>query len=111
MGRNAHPAFLWSDMATNITFTLDTTSAIGELGPQRGPSGRVRETVLATGSSSSAGDDGTYTPTYCHKNCTIPEGNFRIASETATLGGASLSIVALDALASNAVRFTIEGDY
>lgn len=98
-------------MATNITFTLDTTSAQGELGPQRGPSGRVRETVLATGSGSAAGDDGTYTPAYCHKNCTIVDGDFRIASATESLGGVSLSIAAISAIGSNAVRFTLEGDF
>jgi hypothetical protein len=98
-------------MATNITFTLDDTSSSGQLGPQRGPSGRVRETVKATGDSSSAGDDGTYVPTYCHKNCTIIDGDFFIDSETDTIAGASLSIKAISALNSNTVRFTLEGDF
>lgn len=98
-------------MATNITFALDTTSQ-QDLGFKSGaPSGRVREIVTATGSSSSAGDDGTYTPAYCHKNCTIVSDGFFVASETDTIAGASLSIQAIGALGSNTVRLILEGDY
>lgn len=98
-------------MATNITFALDTTSR-QDLGFQPGsPSGRVREIVTATGSTSAAGDDGTYTPAYCHKNCTVVSDGFFVASETASLAGASLTIQAIGALGNNTVRLTLEGDY
>jgi len=103
--------FKGNTMATNITFALDTTSK-QDLGFERGAqSGRVREIVTATGSSSSAGDDGTYTPAYAHRNCTVVSDGFFVASETATIAGAALSLQAIGALGSNTVRLIIEGDY
>ncbi len=98
-------------MATNITFTLNNTSSQGELGPQRGPSGRVRETVTAVGSSSVVGDDGTYVPAYCHKNCICITDGFEVTTETDTIGGASLVLTASEALASRTVNLIIEGDF
>mgnify|MGYP000877931723 CR=1 FL=1 len=99
-------------MATTLTITLDTTVAQSDLGPMRGaPSGRVQERIKIVGSGSAAGDTGTYVPAYCHSNCSFPDGDFFVSSETDTIGGASLTITAVSALGSNTVYTNLEGQF
>lgn len=90
--------------------TLTITSPFAELGPTRGPSGKVRETLKIVGASSAAGDTGTVTPAYVHKNAIILGGTFTL-SESVSLAGDTLTITAIPALASNTIYVEIEGDF
>ena len=90
--------------------TLTITSPNAELGPTRGPAGRVRETLKVVGASSAAADTGTVQPVYCKKNIIAFGGVFTV-SESVGIGGTTLTLTAIPALASNTVYVEIEGDF
>lgn len=99
-------------MAATLTITLDTTVTQQDLGPGRGaPSGRVTERIKVVGNASAAGDTGTYIPAYAHGNCSFPEGDFLVSSETTTVGGTTVTITAINAIGSNTVYSTLEGQF
>lgn len=90
--------------------TLTITSPFSEMGPTRGPSGKIRETLKIVGSSSAANDTGTVVPAFVHKNAIALDSGITV-SESVTIGGDTLTITALNAIGSSVVYVEIEGDF
>lgn len=94
-----------------MAVTLTITRQDGDLGMIRGQAGKARETIKIVGASAAAGDTGTYTPTYVHRNAVILGGQLTITSATETIAGTALTIESNVALGNDTVYAEIEGDF